>query len=106
VEELVHVHLRVPLRGPILLLQLYGRLQQGLGSVGPGLFDAVGSETQKISQLHIRFLSDPKLLSESGSGHRSEMNLKYNYRYSENLVKFLNKYDQFKNKFFLSKNIP
>jgi hypothetical protein len=26
VEELVHVHLRVPLRGPVLLLQLYGRL--------------------------------------------------------------------------------
>ncbi len=29
VEELVHVHLRVPLRGPVLLLQLNGRLQQG-----------------------------------------------------------------------------
>ncbi len=81
-EELVHVHLRVPLRGPVLLLQLYGRLQQGLGSVGPGLFGAAGSETQKISQLQIRFLYqqfpssrvvDPdtirsRILAESGSG--------------------------------------
>jgi hypothetical protein len=59
VEELIHVHLRVPLRGPVLLLQLYGRLQQGLGSVVPGLFGIVGSGrtgTQKNSQLQIRFL--------------------------------------------------